>query len=499
MINKIIKSLFTVTLISTITRLISFCFNVYLSRRLGAELLGLYQIAASVFMFFACFCASGIPISVSRKTAEYKALKNVAKQRQYLTSSLVLSVGLASILTLLIFCNQKYLFTIFSDDRCVKLFLCFTPALISSSVYCIIRSSFWGEKKFLIYSLTEFFEEITKIVMSFCFLSGVISYLSDEIAISLAFTIADYLTSFALIIFYFVKGGKLASPKQMLSVAKISFPITSIRLYSSFIHSFTAIILPLMLVKFGMSTMSATSAYGRMSGMVMPLLNAPCSICSALAIVIIPELVTAKALNQGEKLNASIHKSLMFCVSICCLFIVLFVSYGKELSAILYQDLIVGKYLMLSSIIVLPICIDQILVAIMNSLGYEYKTFLSNFIGGLFMLVSIVFSAKFIGIYALPFSMMIFHSVSLVINLLRFNKQLNLKNTSFKNVIILVLSSGVLAYIGNTVTKILNNFIPAFWSIVLQTFLLSSVFCAVLFMLNIVNKDVLKKFLTKTN
>ena len=89
MANNFVKSFFKVTSISIITRLVSFIFHIYLSRIFGALNIGIYSIASSVFVMFACFAASGFPVTLSRKIAHYDALgvylpQHCLLQREYL-------------------------------------------------------------------------------------------------------------------------------------------------------------------------------------------------------------------------------------------------------------------------------------------------------------------------------------------------------------------------------------------------------------------------------
>ena len=56
--KKIFKAFFTVTSVSVVTRGISFIFKIFISRELGAEVMGVYQICFSVFAMFAALAAS---------------------------------------------------------------------------------------------------------------------------------------------------------------------------------------------------------------------------------------------------------------------------------------------------------------------------------------------------------------------------------------------------------------------------------------------------------
>ncbi|MBO5851111.1 MAG: oligosaccharide flippase family protein, partial [Clostridia bacterium] len=56
----------TVTILSFIERLFGFIYRIFLSRTLGSEGVGIYQIALSVVGLLITLTASGIPITVSR-------------------------------------------------------------------------------------------------------------------------------------------------------------------------------------------------------------------------------------------------------------------------------------------------------------------------------------------------------------------------------------------------------------------------------------------------
>ena len=91
--NGTIKSFSIVTGFSVATRLLSFLFKIWMSRTLGAEAVGLYQIAFSVLVLLFSFTA-GAPTVLSRKVAECAARGDVRRQNSLTTASLV--IGLVS-------------------------------------------------------------------------------------------------------------------------------------------------------------------------------------------------------------------------------------------------------------------------------------------------------------------------------------------------------------------------------------------------------------------
>lgn len=71
--NKTVKSFGIVTGFSIATRLVSFIFKMWMSRALGAEVVGLYQIALSVLLMLFTITA-GAPTVLSRKLRNRAAI-----------------------------------------------------------------------------------------------------------------------------------------------------------------------------------------------------------------------------------------------------------------------------------------------------------------------------------------------------------------------------------------------------------------------------------------
>ena len=70
--NNVYKTTAIITILSAIERTLGFLYRVVLSRFIGAEGLGLYQVALSLFAVFLTIGTGGIPVTISRlKTKGY--------------------------------------------------------------------------------------------------------------------------------------------------------------------------------------------------------------------------------------------------------------------------------------------------------------------------------------------------------------------------------------------------------------------------------------------
>lgn len=396
------KSTLLIMIFSIVTRLTSFLFKIYLSRRVGAEVLGLFQMAASVFGLFCTIAGSGIPLMLSRKTAALSALKNKEKELNgVMTGAMALTLGLTLFLILGAVIFRDKLSLVFSDGRCVKLFYLILPALVSTMLYQLLRGYFMGKGRYFDYSVTELLEEIIKVIACLTFLSNAFILLSDSVAIAIAFTVTDYVIMAILLILYFVKGGRIVKPRGVKELAKSALPVTGMRIVAGLLTSFIAIVLPAALVRNGMSAGEAAAEYGRAVGMAFSLLFAPLSLTGALSVVILPEAAALAATGKREELRTRINESILFVFLIAVFFYAVFFVLGETYGELLFDDRRAGSFIAFASGMVVPAALSGLLNTTLNSLGEEKKVFAVFLISSLFLILSVLFLPRYIGIYAL--------------------------------------------------------------------------------------------------
>ena len=374
--RKLFKAFATVTLISVITRLLSFVFKIYLSRKLGAEILGLYQICMSVFMLFACICCSGLPVTLSRITAESDAVGDTKKQFGSVSTCLLAGV----------------LLTLFM----VSVLLTFPQ---------------------------KFADEVLKVLFAVILLEGGILAISKEYAYAAAMLAGDIIIIIIILILFFAKKGKLKRPAMAKEIAKSATPLTVTRIVGSLTSTFISLVLPSLLVSScGLSANEATAEFGRASGMVMPLLFTPTSIIGSLGVVLIPEIASANAEKGVGPLSKSLSGAIAFSCLVACYFFALFTAVGEELATKLYDDPKSGEYLAFAAIIVVPMCINGLVVSMLNSMGKELNTFISHVASCALLIVVLLITPKYLGVKAYFVALGVFHSVAMIINLIMLNK-----------------------------------------------------------------------------
>ena len=100
--KSLFKTVALITIFSFLTRLTGFIFRIILSREVGAEGVGLYQVAFSVFMVLLTVLSSGIPLIISRMTSAYSASKDKKRESSLVAVALIYTLAISIFLCLIV-------------------------------------------------------------------------------------------------------------------------------------------------------------------------------------------------------------------------------------------------------------------------------------------------------------------------------------------------------------------------------------------------------------
>lgn len=450
-ISKIARQVTLVTMFSVASRLLAFLFKIYISRKLGAEIVGIFQICLSVFLLFCAIASGGLPIVISRKIAESEVLGNYKKQNKIVSSAIFINIIISVVILIVCYSMGDHLNILFSDNRCLKPFRILLPALVTTSIYGSLRAWFWGKKKYFAYSITELLDNIFKIVFIVCLCFGLTATITNSKYVTLTYTISNTISVVLLFIIFLCAKGRLTKPTAMLEMTKTSAPVTMSHLATSLIASLTAFIIPLQLVASGISQSDATAMFGEISGMALPLIMAPTTITSSLAIVLIPEIAELSTKGDKKNLVKKLEQSIIFSIVIVSFFACIYVPLGQNIGMFLFKNQNAGTYVSQCCIIMIPFALHQVSAPIVNAIGKEFRGFVHYIIGIAIMLPCIFFLPKYIGIYSMAVGSGLCFLLSSIFNLLFLRKHLGKPIKAIKKpsivIVLSLLPIGITFYI----------------------------------------------------
>ncbi|MBQ7923716.1 MAG: oligosaccharide flippase family protein [Clostridia bacterium] len=404
--RKPVRTAFTttatfVTALSIAERGLGFLYRIVLSRLLGAEGLGLYQVALSLFAVFLTLGTGGIPITVSRLIAKSKAENNPLGERSAVGAGVSLSLLLTLPFVLLFEFFPALSAPFFSDERGIPVFRILLLGLCFSALYAVFRGSFWGNKRFLLPSVLEISEESVMVIAGVLLLQNVQSP-SQGANLAAWAVVISYLFSFtASFLCFLIRGGKFATPKKQLKpLFNATLPITSVRVGNSLVASAVAVLLPVMLVRTGASEAEALTLLGIVSGMAMPVLFIPSTIIGSLSLVLVPELAEDYYRKNTKRLYQNLARGLTVAFLVACFLTPFFYAVGEALGALAFSEPLAGEFIRKGCPLLLPMSLAMISTGMLNSMGYEKQTFLFYFVGAAAMLICILTLPAFCGAYA---------------------------------------------------------------------------------------------------
>ncbi|MBE7068050.1 MAG: hypothetical protein E7381_01975 [Clostridiales bacterium] len=462
-----------VTALSIAERGLGFLYRVVLSRLLGAEGLGLYQVALSVFSVFLTVGTGGIPITVSRFISQSKAENNPYNERRAVSSGLFLSLLLTLPVSLILGAFPKTLSFLFPDARALRVFRILLIGLVFSSLYAILRGSFWGNKRFLLPSVLEISEEAIMVIVGVLLLQNATSVENGVLLAGWAVVIS-YLFSFsASALCFFLGGGKLASPKRRLkSLFTSALPITSVRVGGTLVNSAVAVLLPAMLIRSGLSESDTLTLFGVVSGMALPVLFIPSTIIGSLSLVLVPELSEDFYRKNQTRLYNNLARGLSVAFLVALFLLPLFYALGNDLGLLAFSNPLAGEFIKKGCIVLLPMSLGMISTGMLNSMGFEKQTFLFYALGSAVMLVCILLLPALIGAYAYVVGLGASFTLSGICNLVLLGKKCpnfykTAKKQAFSALFKATLCVLPLSLFGDLLLQLLKRVFGAFFSVAL--------------------------------
>lgn len=472
--SKFIYGSIILAIINGIVRVFGFGYKIVLSKLIGPQGIGLFQMVFPILMVFITLTTAGIPIAVSKMVSRENSINNHTGIKKIFTISFIFTLTLSLILslTLLLFA-QNFTDIFWSDSGLVILIRSICPAIIIISLSSLIRGYFYGLQKVAIPGASQIIEQIVRI----SFVLGILYYLnikSSKLGALIAvwgISIGELVGLITLIINYKITNLSLRSNNMtklkfkdiLIELMTISIPITLSRFINVLMQMGNTVLIPKRLVLAGYSMDTAISTLGKVMGMTMPFVMLPFIFTSALVVNIIPDISNKKHISQyssiKKDISLSIHTTLL--ISIPLTFIYIF--FSEHISLFFYNDIEVGRYMKIMGCGTIFLSLHHTLSGILHGLGKQVQTTINYILGmslQLFLTYQLVanpnFGIKgfFIGFLLSSITIFLLHLISLL-KIIKFN--ICLFHSIIKPVlasVAMIISIYILNYVFN------NLFIP---------------------------------------
>lgn len=406
--NPLIAGTLLLTAAGFLSRILGFFYRIFLSRAIGAEGLGIYQMIFPIHGIAFALCSGPIQTSISRLAAA-----NTKKGRSTFQAGLTISLAISLVLMLAIRLTAPFLAEyVLLEPKCAPLLPIMALSIPFSAIHACICGYYYGLKKTAVPAISQLIEQLIRIGAVFL-ISHVAVVNGNEITVSLAvwgMLIGEAGSAiFSFLIYSFTAGGTAYKPfrktsDSFLSLAvplmAMAIPLMGNRLILNCLQSLEAIFVPNKLLESGLSNAEALSTYGVLTGMALPFIFFPSAITNSLAVVLLPTVSEAQAEGNNKKIERTIAMALRYSLYMGILCIGIFTLFGDGLGVSVFHNETAGIYIAILAWLCPFMYLSTTMGSILNGLGKTSVIFLHNAISMLITLAFVVFLIPGYGIHA---------------------------------------------------------------------------------------------------
>lgn len=355
--TSLLGSTLQLTLVSLLSQFLYFLYQVVLSRIVGTEVLGLIHMVMPVYYTFLSFLTSGFALAVSKLSSEYQsqnnhtALGEIVERTTQLFSYLFFLFGLLFLLAYQLFIKQYF------TDSPQALFFLIVPLLLFFTAREIFNKHyFYGTDSIRIPSTIQITEQLVRIffVIALLLIFPQKTPLESVLLILLGMLVSEvysslhltYLRKHQSVAFPFTPCNKVNKTHMSRTILRIALPVSLTAFFCQSISTLNSVIIPSLLVKWGLDQATALQNYGVLFGMTFPLLMVPSSFINALSIVLLPYISRCRVFRQREKILKTLRRIIVAVTLLVIPGTLLIAKFGAPLGLLFYHHPDVGNFIL---------------------------------------------------------------------------------------------------------------------------------------------------------
>lgn len=461
--HPLITGTLLLTAAGLLSRILGFFYRIFLSRTIGAEGLGIYQMIFPVYGIFFSLCAGSIQTAISRFTA---ADPDHAKRTLLSGFSLSFAMSLASAFAIRYF-SVPLAEHILMEPRCAPLLSVMAFAIPCTSVHACICGYYYGKEKVSVPAAAQLFEQMIRIFTVFL-LASVCIEKNIPITVSLAVfgLVAGEAGSALFVLIFFLlfhefhgnidklkfihqSDSYTSSEKKipsdhnltqhtkinpsnqrthlnpfqkkqnipsrsafqdlfspMAALLALAAPLMANRLVLNLLQSAETIMIPERLTFYGLTRSQAVSTYGTLTGMAMPFVLFPSALVNSLAVVLLPVTARHQSAGNNSGIADGISMSFRYSLYLGIFCIGVFTVFGDALGLQIFKSQDAGSFIQILAWLCPFLYLATSSGSILNGLGKTKLTFFHHLVSLLVRIAFVWFGIPKFGICACLWGML---------------------------------------------------------------------------------------------
>lgn len=383
-----IKNTVLLTGTSLLLRTLGIVFRIFISNRVGAEGMGLYQLVFSVYVLGSTFAAAGLTTAVTRLVGEHILREDTRAVRRVMRLSITLCIFIGMVSAGLLYGLAAPISKLIGDGRTVPALRVSGLALPFIGVSSCIKGYFTARRRAAPPSFAQISEQLVRIggILIMLRLAGDGCSLANACRIIILGDALSESVSCGILAVAYSRDRQKHCPvtrsrkatvtrrklcKEMMAIA---VPLTAGRYLTTGLRTVENILVPARLTVFTHNDSLSLEQFGAVKGMALPLIFFPSALLLTISGLLVPELSDAHVLGKHRQVaylvEQTLHITLTVAILIGCVFTVL----GQELGEYLYHDKFVGLLLQILGPLTPVMYLDSIATGMLKGLGEQVSS-----------------------------------------------------------------------------------------------------------------------------
>ncbi|MBR1728704.1 MAG: polysaccharide biosynthesis protein [Selenomonadaceae bacterium] len=389
--EKFLKGTLILTVASFVVKVIGSLNWIFVSRILGGEGIGLYQMAFPIYFFAMTVSQAGVPVAISIITAERVALGDIFGAKRVFKISMALMLLTGILFSALTYFAASWLIEwhFIRDPRAYMSVVVLAPTVFFVTFLASSRGYLQGWQRMTPTAVSQIVEQIfrviTMIVLADLFLPMGLEYAAAGASLG---ALAGAVTGLIVLVYFHIKlnreidqkyGVDLQPTEQsknesafsiMKRIFTLSLPVSAASIMLPVVSNLDLMIVPQRLEVAGYSVHQATELFGYLTGMAVPLVNLATILTASLAVSIVPAISEARALKDTDRIYRQTAAAVRISNFVCFPAFVIVFLLATPIASLIYNAPGAGPAVMISAVSIILLGLHQVSTGVLQGLGH---------------------------------------------------------------------------------------------------------------------------------
>ena len=393
--NTFVQGALILTVAGLLVKFIGAFSRIYLSRLLGGEGIGLYQMAYPIYLLCLAVSSAGLPVAISIMVAEKNAVHDYLGGQRVFRISLMALTATGLFFSALLYFGAQWLIDsgIVRDPRAYWSLLALSPAILMATVLATLRGYFQGLQNMTPTAVSQIVEQLFRVVIMIGLAVLLMPHGLEFGAAGATFGAAPgaFVGILVLLVFYWKNRGwrkemKAAQDPSIVPdttgkiirrLLMLALPVSLANIILPIVSNIDLIIVPRRLEVAGFAVEEATTLFGYLTGMATALVNMPTIMTASLAASLVPVISEAMARRNPDVIAQRTGLAMRMANVITVPSFVGMCVIATPISAMLYATPEAGPCIAVMSFGVFLLGVQQVTTGVLQGMGRTAIPFLN--------------------------------------------------------------------------------------------------------------------------